>query len=73
VFVVFVAAWVGATTLALFLGLKHTLGVRVSVDVEKAGMDDSKHGGSDELRKEAAKAESKVGYAERAKVTASEA
>mmetsp|Transcript_4463 Transcript_4463/g.9310 ORF Transcript_4463/g.9310 Transcript_4463/m.9310 type:complete len:457 (-) Transcript_4463:390-1760(-) len=45
VFLLFVIGWTGATSLALFMACKMTIGVRVSVEVEESGMDDSKHGG----------------------------
>ena len=45
VFVLAVIGWTGATSLALFMTCKMTIGVRVSVEVEESGMDDSKHGG----------------------------
>jgi Amt family ammonium transporter len=45
VFILFILAWVGATATVLFIGCKYTIGVRVSKEVEEAGMDDSKHGG----------------------------
>lgn len=38
------AAWVGATTTVLFLALKYTVGLRVSEDVELAGLDVTEHG-----------------------------
>jgi Amt family ammonium transporter len=44
-FCCFVIGWVGVMTSLLFLGCKFTIGVRVSKEVEEAGMDDSKHGG----------------------------
>ena len=46
VFILFVVAWVGSTTMILFRGLKATIGIRVSEMVEEAGMDGSKHGGT---------------------------
>ena len=45
VFVLAVLGWVGVTSAILFLVCYFTIGVRVSSDVEEAGMDDSKHGG----------------------------
>ena len=45
VFALFLFAWVGITSTMLFVGCKYTIGVRVSREVEEAGMDDSKHGG----------------------------
>ncbi|MDT2397150.1 ammonium transporter [Enterococcus avium] len=38
------AAWVGTTTTVLFLALKYTVGLRVSEDVELAGLDVTEHG-----------------------------
>jgi Amt family ammonium transporter len=45
VFILAVIAWSGVMSTILFLGCKYTIGVRVSREVEEAGMDDSKHGG----------------------------
>ena len=42
--VLITAAWVGATTTVLFLALKYTVGLRVSEDVELAGLDVTEHG-----------------------------
>ena len=39
-------AWVGTTSLLMFLALKMAGMLRVSSEVEEAGMDISKHGGS---------------------------
>eukprot|EP00640_Fibrocapsa_japonica_P001704 CAMPEP_0113935380 /NCGR_PEP_ID=MMETSP1339-20121228/2540_1 /TAXON_ID=94617 /ORGANISM="Fibrocapsa japonica" /LENGTH=469 /DNA_ID=CAMNT_0000937511 /DNA_START=106 /DNA_END=1515 /DNA_ORIENTATION=- /assembly_acc=CAM_ASM_000762 len=44
-FVFAVIAWVIGTSLLLFFGIKFTVGIRVSIEVEEAGMDSSKHGG----------------------------
>ena len=41
----FVLLWTGLSTTALFMVCKMTIGVRVSEEMEEAGMDDSKHGG----------------------------
>ena len=38
------AAWVGATTTVLFLALKYTVGLRVSEEIELAGLDVTEHG-----------------------------
>ncbi|CAN0452811.1 unnamed protein product, partial [Discosporangium mesarthrocarpum] len=40
-----IVAWVGASSMVVFIVTKLTLGVRVSKTVELVGMDDSKHGG----------------------------
>merc|ERR1711879_60973 len=40
-----VMAWSCATSAVLFLGIKATVGLRVSEDVEMTGLDHSKHGG----------------------------
>lgn len=45
VFILAVIGWTGALSLCLFLACKMTIGVRVSLEVEENGMDDSKHGG----------------------------
>uniref|UniRef100_A0A7S2QUY7 Ammonium transporter n=1 Tax=Triparma pacifica TaxID=91992 RepID=A0A7S2QUY7_9STRA len=45
VFIIAVILWVGITSTLLFLGCKMTIGVRVFLEVEENGMDDSKHGG----------------------------
>jgi Amt family ammonium transporter len=45
VFLLAVIVWTGALSAALFIGIKVTIGVRVSKEVEENGMDDSKHGG----------------------------
>ena len=45
VFIMFVLLWTGLSTTALFMVCKMTIGVRVSEEMEEAGMDDSKHGG----------------------------
>jgi Amt family ammonium transporter len=44
-FILAVVAWVGVFTYLIFAALKATIGVRVSPEVEQAGMDVSKHGG----------------------------
>lgn len=44
-FILAIIGWVGTTCMVLFLTLKYTVGVRVEKEVEKMGMDDSKHGG----------------------------
>jgi Amt family ammonium transporter len=45
VFVLAVIGWVGVLSTILFQLCKMTIGVRVSLEVEENGMDDSKHGG----------------------------
>ncbi|CAM9270046.1 unnamed protein product [Ectocarpus sp. 12 AP-2014] len=45
VFLLALIAWTVVTCMALFLGIKYTIGIRVSQEVEQIGMDDSKHGG----------------------------
>ncbi|CAN0323724.1 unnamed protein product, partial [Discosporangium mesarthrocarpum] len=45
VFVLAILAWVGVTCAILFVGIKVTVGIRVSKEMETIGMDDSKHGG----------------------------
>ncbi|CAM9777356.1 unnamed protein product [Ectocarpus fasciculatus] len=45
VFILAVIAWVMATCMALFMGIKATVGIRVDKEMEQIGMDDSKHGG----------------------------
>ncbi|CAN0257487.1 unnamed protein product [Ectocarpus sp. 12 AP-2014] len=45
VFILAVIAWVVATCMALFMGIKMTVGMRVDKEMEQIGMDDSKHGG----------------------------
>ncbi|CAM9552965.1 unnamed protein product [Ectocarpus fasciculatus] len=45
VFLLALIAWTVVTCMALFLGIKYTIGIRVSEEVEQIGMDDSKHGG----------------------------
>jgi len=49
VFILSVLTWVGVTCMALFLGIKYTVGIRTTSSEEIAGMDDSKHGGRQEL------------------------
>jgi len=44
VFVLIVAAWVIPTTGAVFLGIKYTIGLRVSEEEELAGLDVMEHG-----------------------------
>ena len=44
VFVLIVAAWVIPTTAAVFLGLKYTVGLRVSEEEELGGLDVMEHG-----------------------------
>jgi len=39
-------AWVGGLSAMMFMALKMTKMLRVSAEVEEAGMDVSKHGGS---------------------------
>ncbi|CAN0255815.1 unnamed protein product, partial [Discosporangium mesarthrocarpum] len=45
VFVLAILAWVGVMCIILFVGIKVTVGIRVSKEMETIGMDDSKHGG----------------------------
>ena len=45
VFILAILAWVGVLSTVLFMATKYTIGVRVSLEVEENGMDDSKHGG----------------------------
>jgi Amt family ammonium transporter len=45
VFCLFVIGWTGGLIAILFMICKFTIGVRVSKEIEEAGMDDSKHGG----------------------------
>ncbi|CAM9782708.1 unnamed protein product [Choristocarpus tenellus] len=45
VFILAILAWVGGTCTIMFVILKLTVGMRVSKEMELAGMDDSKHGG----------------------------
>ena len=42
--VLITAAWVGASTTVLFFALKYTVGLRVSEEVELAGLDVTEHG-----------------------------
>lgn len=44
-FVLAVIAWTGATCMVLFFALDATIGMRVSREDERIGLDDSKHGG----------------------------
>jgi len=46
IFILAVLAWTAALTFGVFAGLKVTIGIRVSEEVEMAGMDVSKHGGT---------------------------
>ena len=48
-FILFLLAWVGGSTALIVYPLKHFNLLRVSEEVELAGMDDSKHGGKVEL------------------------
>ncbi|GMI28298.1 hypothetical protein TeGR_g12923 [Tetraparma gracilis] len=45
VFILAVIGWTSVMSIALFLGCRATIGIRVSREVEELGMDDSKHGG----------------------------
>ncbi|CAM9435583.1 unnamed protein product [Choristocarpus tenellus] len=45
VFILAILAWVGVTCTILFVSIKLTIGMRVSKEMEEAGLDDSKHGG----------------------------
>ncbi|CAN0065948.1 unnamed protein product [Pylaiella littoralis] len=45
VFLLALIGWTCGTCMVLFLGIKHTIGIRVSPEMEKLGMDDTKHGG----------------------------
>merc|ERR1711871_26406 len=45
VFILAIIGWTGTLSTLLFMGCKLTIGVRVSLEVEENGMDDSKHGG----------------------------
>ncbi|CAM9857351.1 unnamed protein product [Discosporangium mesarthrocarpum] len=45
VFILAILAWVGTTCVLLFVGIKLTVGMRVSKEMEQIGLDDSKHGG----------------------------
>ncbi|CAM9900828.1 unnamed protein product [Choristocarpus tenellus] len=45
VFILAILAWVGVTCVILFVGIKATVGIRVTLEAENMGMDDSKHGG----------------------------
>ncbi|CAM9252963.1 unnamed protein product [Phaeothamnion confervicola] len=59
VYALAILAWVGGMSLILFLGIKYTIGMRVSLQEEETGMDKTRHGGrktSEALKKALAKA-----------------